>query len=61
MDIKGGITMNRYKIEYQYADGFCGEVIMDAENRNDAMEAFESFASEDVVNLECFHMEDEEE
>lgn len=52
--------MNKYKIEYQYADGFCGEVTIDATNRDEAIETFESFASEDVVNAECFHVEDEE-
>ena len=53
--------MNRYKIEYQYADGFGGEVVVHADDRRDALDAFESFASEDVVNIECVCIEDEEE
>lgn len=53
--------MNKYRIEYAYADGFTGEVEMYAEDSHAAVEAFEGFASEDIVNTECFYVDDEEE
>lgn len=52
--------MNKYRIGYQYADGFEGEVEVQAEDRLTALETFESFASEDVIRAECVLADDED-
>jgi hypothetical protein len=53
--------MNKYKIGYMYADGFEGEVEVQADNRHEALEAFESFASEDIISTECTRIDEYEE
>jgi hypothetical protein len=52
--------MYKYKLIFTCADGFEGEEIVMAVNRIMAMEVFEAFGYEDVVSLECYRIEDEE-
>lgn len=52
--------MYKYKLIFTCADGFEGEEIVMAVNRIMAMEVFETFGYEDVVSLECYYIEDEE-
>ena len=53
--------MRTYRIEYYYSDGFAGEVEVQAEDRDSALEVFEGFASEDIVSADCIRVDDEEE
>lgn len=53
--------MNKYRLEYECSDGFYGEVEVYAVNRFMAFELFEEFGFEDVVNVECFRVIDEDE
>lgn len=52
--------MYKYKIVYQCSDGYVGEEIVYAVNRMMAFEVFEDFGYEDVVNADCFRVNDEE-
>ena len=54
--------MNLYRIVYRCSDGYEGEEIVMAVNRMMAFEVFEEFGIEDVINVDCFRvLEDEEE
>ena len=53
--------MNKYKIGYVYADGFEGAVEVQADNRYETLEAFGSFASEDIISTECTKIDEYEE
>ena len=53
--------MYEYKIVYTCADGYEGEEIVVAANRVMAFEVFEEFGIEDVVDVECFCIFEEEE
>ena len=51
--------MNKYKIVYQCSNGYEDEVYVYAANRVMAFEIFESFGFEDVINADCFCVDDE--
>jgi hypothetical protein len=53
--------MNKYRIEYVCSNGYEDEVIVYAVNRFMAFELFEEFGFEDVINVECFRVLDEDE
>ena len=53
--------MNLYKIIYQCSDGYEGKEIVCAANRLMAFEVFADLGIEDVINADCFRVEDEEE
>ena len=54
--------MNKYLIEFTTIDGFEGCTYIYAANRIAALMEFEEFGYDDIVNLECFRvLEDEEE
>ena len=48
--------MNEYRIIYQCADGFKGEVTVCAANRIAAFEVFKDLGFENVINADCFRV-----
>lgn len=52
--------MDEYRIVYTCIDGYEDEVVVCAVNRIMAMELFEDFEIEDVVDIECYRIVDEE-
>ena len=52
--------MYKYRLVYTCADGFEGEEVVYAVNRMMAMDVFEAFGYENVVSLECYRIEEEE-
>ena len=53
--------MNEYRIVYTCSDGYEDEVVVCAVNRIMAMELFEDFEVEDVVDIECYRVIDDDE
>lgn len=53
--------MYAYKIIYTCSDGYEGEEIVMAVNRMMAFEVFEELGIEDVVDVDCFRVIEEEE
>lgn len=53
--------MNEYRLVFTCADGYTDEVTVMAVNRTMAMDCFEAFGFEDVVSLECYRVEEENE
>ena len=53
--------MHKYRIEYLCNDGYCGEEEVYAANRMAAMMIFEDFGYTDVISIDCYRVEDEDE
>lgn len=52
--------MNKYKIVYQCSDGYEGMEYVYAVNRVMAFEVFQEFGYENITNVDCFRVSDEE-
>ncbi len=52
--------MNKYKIIYKCSDGYEGVEYLYAVNRTMAFEAFKAFGYENVVDVDCFRVIDED-
>jgi hypothetical protein len=52
--------MYKYKIVYKCSDGYEGIEYIYAVNRMMAFEAFKAFGYENVVNVDCFRVLDED-
>lgn len=52
--------MYQYLLKFVCADGYEGEERVMAVNRIMAMEVFEAFGYENVVSLECYRIEEDE-
>lgn len=53
--------MHKYRLVFTCADGYESEEIVIAVNRMMAFDCFEAFGYENVVSLECYRVEDENE
>ena len=53
--------MNKYKVVYQCSNGFEGKEFVYAINRVMAFEVFKELGIEDVINADCFLVEEDEE
>lgn len=52
--------MNKYRIMYKCGNGYEDEIYVYAVNRTMAFEIFKSFGFEDVVNVDCFRVDNDE-
>lgn len=52
--------MHEYRLVYVCADGYTDEVTVMAVNRMMAFDCFEAFEIKDVVSLDCYRVEEEE-
>lgn len=52
--------MNKYRIVYRCSDGYYGEETVMAVNRTMAFEMFADLGIEDVVNVDCFRVLNDE-